>query len=425
MNYRTIQFDDVRGRVVRVIGAADQIRVPVYLVRDLRGRVRLSVSDEIEHDTSSRVALRDLGVRLQEALGPYGYPADDAILFVEPVLLEGLKNDAQEVRSGVFWVDRLVTGGAWWTVGTPDPNRKNKRFTLYSVKGGVGRSTTAAVLARRLAADGERLLVVDLDLESPGLSSAMIEPWARPAFGVTDWFVEDLVGQGDRVIGGMTAAPAWAQDLEGEVHVVPAHGREPGEYLAKLGRVHMDAGDPWTVRLERLLSRLEARCTPTIVLVESRSGLHDVAAATVTDLDAQVLLFATDSDSTWTDYDILFRHWQRQGLATKIRGRLRMVSALTPELDTRRYLESFRERSWDLFRNVYDAIAPFSDSGDAFSFDLDDDLAPHHPIAIHWSRGLAAGTSLRALEPTVVPQAYADFLRWFDGFMDLDGGETS
>ena len=421
MTNLTIRFDDVRDRVVRVIDTADGVRAPIYLVRDLRGRVRLSVSDEFEDDTPVRNALNDIAVALHETLGAYGYPADEAILFIEPVLLERLRLDAREVRSGVFWVDRLVTGSAWWTVGSPDPNRRDKRFTLYSVKGGVGRSTTAAVLARHLAAGGERLLVLDLDLESPGLSSALIEPEARPAFGVTDWFVEDLVGQGDQVLEAMTVVPAWAQDLDGEVRVVPAHGREPGEYLAKLGRVLMDVGDPWSLRLERLLSRLEERCVPTIVLVESRSGLHDVAAAIVTDLDAQVLLFATDSDSTWTDYDVLFRHWQRQGLATKIRKRLSMVSALTPELDTGRYLEGFRERSWDLFRHVYDAIPSCSDSDDAFSFDLDDNLAPHHPIAIHWSRGLAAGTSLRALEPTVVPQAYAGFLRWFDGLIAMDG----
>ena len=64
---------------------------------------------------------------------------------------------------------------------------------------------------------------------------------------------------------------------------------------------------------------------PTVMLLESRSGLHDIAAATVTDLDAQVLLFATDSDSNWTDYGILFHHWQSHGLAPSIRDRLSLV----------------------------------------------------------------------------------------------------
>ena len=141
----------------------------------------------------------------------------------------------------------------------------------------------------------------------------------------------------------MTAAPAWAQDFEGDVRVAPAHGDKPGEYLAKLGRVYMDTCDrSWPERLEHLLQRLEeSDFEPTVVLLESRSGLHDIAAATVTDLNAQVLLFAVDSESNWTDYDILFRHWQNDDLATKIRERLSIVSALTPEIDTERYLQDF------------------------------------------------------------------------------------
>ena len=292
------------------------------------------------------------------------------------------------------------------------------RWTLYSVKGGVGRSTTAAVLAWHLARKGDRVLVVDLDLESPGLSSAMLDARARPEFGVTDWFVEDLVGQGDRLIDRMLASPAWTQDMDGDVFVVPAHGSEPGEYLAKLGRVYMDTGASWTGRLEGMLRQLEQTCQPSTVLLESRSGLHDIAAATVTDLDAEVLLFATDSESHWTDYGILFRHWQSHDLAIRIRERLSIVSALTPELGTDQYLQALRERWWDLFREwLYDEVPASNElAGDSFSFDLNDEEAPHYPLPIHWTRGLAAGTSLRDFEEsqTTVEQAYQPFLTRFD-----------
>ena len=103
--------------------------------------------------------------------------------------------------------------------------------------------------------------------------------------------------------------------------------------------------DPCTARLKRLLGWLEDEFEPTIVLLESRSGLHDIAAATVTDLDAEVLLFAIDSESHWTDYRNLFVQWSTHGLATRIRERLSIVSALTPELGAKRYLAGFREQS--------------------------------------------------------------------------------
>jgi hypothetical protein len=262
-------------------------------------------------------------------------------------------------------------------------------------------------------------MVLDLDLESPGLSSSLLEADRRADYGVVDWFVEGLVGQAEGLISEMVATPAWAQELEGEVWVVAAHGREPGEYLAKLGRVYLDAGTSWTKRLSDLVNRLEGQYSPDVVLMESRSGLHDLAAATVTDLDAQVLLFATDSEATWDDYDILFRHWRDYGLAPRIRDRLSIVSALTPELETDAYLEGFREHAWNLFRDrLYDEVPAGADPAeDLFSFDLHEENAPHDPLPIHWNRGLAAGTTLRRFEATTVAQAYSEFLTRFDQLM--------
>ena len=418
-----VPFDSVRSRVMDVLqGSQEEVHGlrEVYLVRNLYGKVRIAVSDEVR-DEARRNALSRLAVRLQEKLGAYAYPEETAVLFVDSERLKTLQEDSSKIESNVYWVDRLMTGGDWWTVSPLLPKGGPRRYTLFSVKGGVGRSTTAAVLAWSLARRGERVLVVDLDLESPGLSSALLDARTQPEFGVTDWFVEDLVGQGEQVIGRMAAHPPWSRELEGDVQVVPAHGSEPGEYLAKLGRVHVGAGTAWAKRLSGLLSQLEDAHKPTVVLLESRSGLHDIAAATVTDLDATVLLFATDSESAWADYGILFRHWQSHDLAKKIRERLFIVSALTPELDTELYLQRFQQKAWSLFRDhLYDEIAP-DNTGDEFSFALDDEEAPHYPIPIHWNRGLAAGTSLRSLDRAAVHQAYAAFLKWFDGEVSDNG----
>ena len=413
-----IPFDSVPQRVVDLLGAPGALpeNLPdIYLVRDLFGKIRLSVSDAVALGHEAQNALQRLAANLHRALGVRAYAPEQALLFVDQALLDPLKQEARELQPGVYWVDRLVTGSNWWTVRTPEEPRQTNRFTLYSVKGGVGRTTTAAVLAWHLAHNGERVLVVDLDLESPGLSSAMLGARDRPDFGVTDWFVEDLVGQGDGVLDKMTISPTWALDLEGDVHVAPAHGLEPGEYLAKLGRVYMDSPKPWSRRLDQLLQCLEDQCNPTVVLLESRSGLHDIAAATVTDLDAQVLLFATDSPSTWDDYHILFRHWQINNLATRIREKLAIVSALTPDTgDVHHYLSGFKERSWTLFQDCLYDEAPDDLSADRFSFDLNDDDAPHDPLHITWTLGLSAGASLRNLAQTSVAVAYSRFLDRFD-----------
>ncbi|MDE2782467.1 MAG: P-loop NTPase [Gemmatimonadota bacterium] len=418
MNRPFVSFDEVRGRVRAALDAATlpDGTPEVFVVRNLFGRIGLSVSEDAEWGAAVRTALNDLAKALQDSLGAYGRPAERCVLRVDPVLLDELRATGQAIVPGVFWADRLLVGEGWWTVGDRRPESGAVRYALHSIKGGVGRSTTAAVLAWHLARRGEDVLVVDMDIESPGLASAVLESNTQPAFGVTDWFVEELVGQGDDMIERMFATPAWAHGMSGNVWVVPSHGREPGEYLAKLGRAYMDTvEDPWTARLRRMLASLEATLNPTVVVIESRSGLHDIAAVTATDLDAEVLLFAVDSPSHWDGYGILFDHWARMGLARRIRDRLSIVSALTPEHEADRYLDRFRERAWNTFRDgLYDSLATADDRTDAISYDLTSEEAPHSPWVIRWHRGFAAGSTLRQLEGSAVEQAYSPFLSRFE-----------
>ena len=75
-----------------------------------------------------------------------------------------------------------------------------------------------------------------------------------------------------------------------------------------------------------------------------------------------------------------------------------------------------------LFReHLYDDGAASANPNGEFSFDLDDERAPHAPLAVHWTRGLAAGTTLRLLERSTVEQAYARFLNRFDRLMKVSG----
>ncbi|HEY1693162.1 MAG TPA: AAA family ATPase [Polyangiaceae bacterium] len=55
-------------------------------------------------------------------------------------------------------------------VGREDGHKP--RVTFFGIKGGVGRSTAPVALAKRLAEKGRRVLVVDLDMESPGPTSS-------------------------------------------------------------------------------------------------------------------------------------------------------------------------------------------------------------------------------------------------------------
>ncbi|MGE4297109.1 MAG: P-loop NTPase [Desulfovibrionaceae bacterium] len=374
---------------------------PLLLNRDLNGRVRIIVDEQWEADPDAITALARFAEIIHAELGNHAYPADQALLFEDDLasFIEGEATFPLEEIDNVFVTDRMAVESNWSRVS---PTSEIPRIVFFSIKGGVGRSTALAAAAWNLAEQGKRVMVLDLDLESPGLSSGLLPEGRRPAFGITDWLVEDLVDNGDQVFESMVATSALSRN--GEIFIVPAHGNPPGEYVAKLGRVWMPkltdaaARESWSERLARLIDKLENRWEPDVVLIDSRAGIDEVASACITDIGAStILLFAIDGDQTWSGYRILFQHWRRTGAVRDIRERLQMVGAMIPELGTEEYFQGLLERAWDVCsEELYDEVPagdmPMEDG--SWNFVETDESAPHYPWMVRWHRGFSALRSL-------------------------------
>ena len=377
-----------------------QLAAPVYINRDLNGRVRLIVSAKWQSDQNALNTLAAISQKMVEALGERAFPTEQAVLFEQSVesVAFGAPVFPLEGTPGVWMIDRLATQGTWSTIAPA--STEIPRVVFFSIKGGVGRSTAIAASAWSLAQSGKRVLVLDLDLESPGLSTSLLPIDRRPKYGITDWLVEDLIDNGDEVFDSMVASSGLSHD--GDIFVVPAHGADSGEYVAKLGRAWMpkvstSGQESWSQRLQRLISLLEKRWAPDVILIDSRAGIDEVASACVTDLGANlVLLFALDGDQTWSGYRILFRHWRTTGVVREIRERLQVVGALIPELDGVEYTIGLRQEAWSLFADeLYDEVpAGSAATEETWSFDSSDEGGPHYAWAVRWNRGF---NSLRSM----------------------------
>lgn len=411
-------FDAILPEIGKVLAQETLAQFGEIIInRDLNGRVRLILNESLRNAQGDP---QKLAAAVSACLETHGYAPDRLVLFESD--LEAVKRGAPhfplEGFNNVTVVDRLVTETDWSNIA--DPALGPPRMVFFSIKGGVGRSTALAAAAWSLARAGKRVLVLDLDLESPGLSSALLPEDRRPTFGMTDWLVEDLVDNGDAVFEDMVASCDLSS--EGEILVVPAHGRDPGEYLVKLGRAWMPkisdkgAHEPWSARLRRLLDKLETKHKPDVILIDSRAGIDEAASACITELGSKtVFLFAIDGDQTWTGYDILFRYWRQTGKAGKIRDRLQMVGAMIPELNARDYFGGLRERAWIVFTNdLYDAISADNALGDEFNFGKTDRDAPHYPWPIRWHRGFAALQSLHSrfweIDDDVMRAVFGEFI---------------
>ncbi|MFH1136075.1 MAG: P-loop NTPase [Pseudomonadota bacterium] len=398
-------FDEIIPILVEIFhDHPDEISMlrPVLINRDLNSRVRLIVDKKLEDDGPAQTALEKITRLMQERLGPHAYEAERAVLFAPDIHreLELEKKIRLEDAEDVYVVDRLAVEGSWTSISQPGPGAP--RIVFFSIKGGVGRSTALAASAWALAENGARVLVLDVDLESPGLSSSLLPEDRRPKYGITDWLVEDLVNNGDAVFEDLAATSALSHN--GEIIVVPAHGADPGEYVAKLGRVWMPkvdlqgAREGWSRRLARLLDALEKKWTPDVILIDSRAGIDEVASACVTDLSAYtVLLFAVDGDQTWSGYRILFRHWRESGVVREIRNRIQVVGGMVPETETNKYLDSLLEGAWNVFsEELYDEVpsGAVATEDEYWSFDLVDEGGPHFPWTVMWNRSFAGLKSL-------------------------------
>jgi hypothetical protein len=191
----------------------------------------------------------------------------------------------------------------------------------------------------------------------------------------------------------MVSASPLGETTQGAVRVAAAMGQQEIDYMAKLARAYADVPGPqgpqrMGARLRQMVETLEAREKPDVVLIDSRGGLHDLAAAAITGLADTALLFATDSEQTWQGYRQLFTHWQwRPDVVRHVRERLAFVRALTPKSDREVGVQRFQRRAYELFaETLYDAIPPNTVDSDADYFhpSQTDEAAPHFPILVDW-----------------------------------------
>ncbi|MFF7266664.1 KGGVGR-motif variant AAA ATPase [Streptomyces sp. NPDC008159] len=437
-----VRFDDARPRALAVAYDVAAEGTDVLLVRDVLGRFALVVDDR----TKDIPALRSAAWSERLASELQRYSADRPLLlsselFSADDLLGSDRAQPDPLRQpptghgSVRILDNTVVGQDWAHVSTPsvEPDgTRTHRTALYGFKGGVGRTTATAMLARYLADQGHVVLVVDLDLESPGAGPLLAAGTLPPRHGIVDQLVESAVGNAD---GLELVAPTGYRPStgRGELWVAPARGRDTPDvaysYVDKLNRVYADIpGMGFSDRLETAVRASEGAVAcesesgrrPDVVLLDSRAGIHDIAAVTISRLCDLALLFGADNRQTWGGYGDLFAAWRSSGQARAIREKLRMVASMVPDspqrpMDT--YLESFREHSWECFSVLYDDDVPEPQSGrlvpGAFSPSLEDDSAPHHPIPILFEPGLigldadsAPGWQDRAF----VQAAYRQFL---------------
>ena len=165
--------------------------------------------------------------------------------------------------------------------------------TFYSFKGGVGRTMALVNAAVKLAQAGRRVLVVDFDLEAPGLDTFDVLKPREEVPGVIDFVTQYLEsGQAPDVSDFIGECPPISEG-DGKLWIMPSGRNET--YAANFNQV--DWGDLYERRdgfllFEDIREQWKQTLKPDYVLIDSRTGHTDTSGICTRQLpDAVVVLF--------------------------------------------------------------------------------------------------------------------------------------
>jgi len=288
---------------------------------------------------------------------------------------------------------------------------------FYSFKGGVGRSTALAATALNLAAAGDRVVVVDADLDAPGVGSLLAgHDSAVAQWGLVDYMLEQPILRGSP--GNGAAAP----DLDdyyhrcppslvsgaGEILVVPSGRFDGPGYLDKLARLDYghrrdDGEHPFVA----LLHALREDLSPQWILVDARAGLGDVSGFLTGGVCHLHVLLGTLAESSWQGLELVL---DRLG-ADRVRqgepqAAAALVAAMVPRSQEAVFQDAkarFTDRARDVFSERYYA-KPDAELADTFWTldDLESGDAPHVPVVLPYDERLAVFRDLSEIADPVL-----------------------
>jgi MinD-like ATPase involved in chromosome partitioning or flagellar assembly len=290
---------------------------------------------------------------------------------------------------------RVITKEAWLQSAPSDPpwpllpGRRPVLVSFYSFKGGVGRTTALALTARRLALQGKRVLLVDLDLEAPGLAPFF---GLTPAAGVIDVLLAHAA-TGDLNLDDLV----HTVDARGvPLHVLPA-GRLGWSYLEKLARLDYlhTAGralSPVEGALRALLKAVRVTRThddgatslvePDYILLDARAGLHDIAGLALHGLSHADVLVSRANAQSREGLDVTLHALARR--SRDVGERLILVHTFVPQSGFDAAVSEWRSELYALMkRHFYERESADDGVVDApATVALTDVHAPHNAIPV-------------------------------------------
>ncbi len=372
-------FPNIKDDITEVIKAQDNFE-KCFIVRNVFSRFAIYViapTDFVAFENTIKEKLPEWIDTIREISKEDEFIYNDLVQTSDPI------NGSLKV----FFSERHVENSNWFIKDQLEIDTPVTSF--YSFKGGVGRTTAAILTALLLAREGKKVLLIDFDVEAPGLASifANQEDDTEDLLGVKgfiDFWVDYEANKRD--LNKISIDDYYFTKTDqvlignngGELVVVPAiatNSENASSYIPKLSKANIKYGLRKEYVPDIFLKTLEEKINPDFIFIDTRTGINNVGGLVFNRYAQNIFLFFYGNQQNMFGLESILPELQE---LDEKNVKYYLVNSPVPknETDKKTEVEYYLEKSYELFcENIYDEPfpSPF------------DETQGHYPINIHYN----------------------------------------
>lgn len=300
-------------------------------------------------------------------------------------IIEELEKSSNRVaeKYNIYFSERHLDKSNWFINHKFDSSIPIISF--YSFKGGLGRTTAMVLSAITMARVGKKVVLLDLDLEAPGLSSIFENENHdyTKVKGVLDFLIELSANSNNikRLKIDDYYFTVNSQELVGtnggELIIVPAAATDEDSaegYIDKLSKTNITFNEHKTFLLDNLMRVIQNELKPDYILLDTRTGINDIGGMVFNRYSNMIFLFFYGNQQNMFGLKAMLPN------LVKTKAPFFLINSPVPEneSDKAEELDYFIESSYSLFSELYykeDKVPEQNDKS-----------AEHYPINVPFSR---------------------------------------
>lgn len=293
-----VHYDKILNIAVQLIEQLweEEKEAVAYVIQNVYGKLQVYIDVDDKNLVSRMKSL--LEERIGHWLGACGSLQKNG--FVKAEIDSYIKTHSAN-KDRIWIIEKYLTNVYWneSVIKNKKLDLQSKMICFYSYKGGVGRTTTMVMSAIEMAKRGKKIVMIDFDLEAPGVSSIFPNEGISQ-YGLLDYLIESSVYENELQIDEYmypVSDYCHVNQAGGEIYVIPAYGKvvdnDADLYRKCLMRFNLDMPTYMesSTPIDGLLQKVDAFIKPDYIFIDTRSGLHQIGGITLSRYSDIAVLF--------------------------------------------------------------------------------------------------------------------------------------